>query len=565
MVTQPSWLVMLYLAADDLPKDNLRRDTLEDNCVRLLEGIRAIERIDPTVKIVALFDNNARPDERRTETARQYYPSIWSLEVVSSESGKRRLEWRDAAVGNPTLNELFAGEQYARECDTGDFRTLSIFVDWALNYYQHTYSMLAIVGHGGGWAPTIDTAHVELSDILLRIKILQDKVSLFRQHGRLTRSLTPGEVQDDVAGDGEWQKKGWSPGLTGLAPDYTSNSAISTQELRLALELALRSEDGTTIDKKIDVLFLDACLMSMVEVAYELRECASQLIAGQNLLWALLPYRRYFEENNELHLPDTPDDLAYGLVQNYNKDGTQKSWELSAIRTSGLQGLAKVISDLAEVLQSMLRADESGQLLDCIFDAYAACQKFDYDCDFNIEQATEGYVDLYDFADKLIAQLSTMGVGDQAIALAGAIRQLIGDQARTVATIQDDDTKTIIARAAAPSPHDAAVILSALAQTELGDRTERGEVKMSLQNAHGLSIYLPLGEEERHNQYAADLLAKRTLLEYYSDPTQLRFTRDYSQWAALVRLLIELDSRRSHPRRRGQDASLPNYTTPRQR
>jgi len=552
MTNENCWLIMLYLAADDLHPNNLRPATLDDNCGRLLDGIKKIGHIDGRVKIVALFDDNARPGERSHE----YYPSIWSLKSTRDDSDQITTDWIDVAASDPTMKALFPLKNGKPECDTGDFRTLSLFTDWALKKYPCERTMLAIVGHGGGWGPTLQGAHREIADIPRIKDIGANKYLAFSQQGRAP-ILPPAGMADaaESSDGGGWQKRVWSPGLTGLAPDYSSkpNSAISTQELRLALEYALSDKQG----KKIDVLFLDACLMSMIEVAYEVRKCVDYVVAGQNLLWARYPYRSYFEQNNVLRLPDSPEELARGLVENYNIAGEQKSWEVSAIKTAGLPALTELIDRLASTLCIMLEDDRHNELLDLIYNAYESTQKFDYDADLKITSDREGYVDLYDFADKLIGELSKSDDSRKqaAIDIAEKIKCSIGVQFRTVATIIRGKLQ-LLQNVVNPGCRSQGVIIRARTQSDEDDGN------MLLYQAFGLSIYLPLGEEERHSTDANTQLGGKTLFEYYCDPTQLQFTRNVKHWSELVKLLIGKDAARSEHRRR---PSPTEYRTPRQR
>jgi hypothetical protein len=572
MANEKSWLIMLYLAADDLKDGNLRTDSLEDNCVRLLESIRNIAKIDPSVKIVALLDNNARPDCDRTATALRYHPSIWCLKSTRDTPGQSTNEWVDVGKEHPTVNALFTATRVntssGRECDTGDFRTLSLFVDWALANYPHDHTMLAIVSHGGGWAPTLPYAHREISELSYIKEQGAPKSCFFSEDTKERRAPIPSPDGSANTGGG-WQKKGWSPGLTGLAPDYTSDTAISTQELRLALELGLR--DHRT---KIDILFLDACLMSMIEVAYEIRENVNYVVAGQNLLWASLPYRTYFERNNALQLPADPEELARGLVENYNRGVTQKPWEISAIKATETVGLAESINHLSSTLCAMLNDDIDDALLALIFNAYQAAQKFDYDADFTIETDTEGYVDLYDFANKLIEELtkSSDSRTQEVIDIAEHIKCVIGDKSRSVFNITAGVSRPQPPEGGSSICKNPGMIIAARTQSDNIDR------RMVLDDAYGLSIYLPLGEKERHDNNAVVVLtgqassddetamkrAKKTLLEYYCDPTQLQFTRDVPKWSELVKLLIDRDAQREHPRRDRQ-ARQNAYQTLRQK
>jgi Zn-dependent membrane protease YugP len=70
-------------------------------------------------------------------------------------------------------------------------------------------------------------------------------------------------------------------------------SGISVTARLTPAELQRGLLDGTQGDWKIDVLHLDACLMALVENAYDLRGSANLLVASQNLGWALYDYAGY--------------------------------------------------------------------------------------------------------------------------------------------------------------------------------------------------------------------------------------------------------------------------------
>ena len=64
---------------------------------------------------------------------------------------------------------------------------------------------------------------------------------------------------------------------------------------------------------------------------------------------------------------------------------------------------------------------------------------------------------------------------------------------------------------------------------------------VDLSNAYGLSIYLPLGGDERLDEEARKKLVeggKGTYLEYYLDPQQLEFTKYAENWRNFVHTLI---------------------------
>ncbi len=100
-------------------------------------------------------------------------------------------------------------------------------------------------------------------------------------------------------------------GIQGIAWDDTSDGDYLTlPELRLALQ---RGTDNGLLE--IDVLHLDACLMGMLEVGYEIRPYAHYLVASENLAWALFGYDWYVQS---LEPTTTPRDLAVRVAQTYH-------------------------------------------------------------------------------------------------------------------------------------------------------------------------------------------------------------------------------------------------------
>ncbi|MBW1675421.1 MAG: hypothetical protein JRF30_01090 [Deltaproteobacteria bacterium] len=61
-----------------------------------------------------------------------------------------------------------------------------------------------------------------------------------------------------------------------LLTDDTSGDALDNQELKNVL-----SGVSQRIGRKIDILGLDACLMNMIEVAYQLKDCVQVMVGSE--------------------------------------------------------------------------------------------------------------------------------------------------------------------------------------------------------------------------------------------------------------------------------------------
>ncbi|GAB4202768.1 MAG: hypothetical protein OHK0022_26290 [Roseiflexaceae bacterium] len=372
---------------------------------------------------------------------------------------------------------------FSRELNTADPVTVRSFVTWAHQTYPNaTYSFLSLVDHGGGWAPDLNIDPTQ-----------------------------PRGVRITQAG-------GWR----GMSIDYTNGGlSMSTKDTHRALQ-----------GLGIDVVFFDACLMGMLESAYEIRNDADYLIAGQNQLFAEFPYQKYLGKEN-LMTATTPEKLSVNITMNYNSDigGEQNPFVLASIdlrrlRSENPANLPQRVEKLAKLLLETLPKGndpipETHPVLQAIKRAYRDALKFDYDNSLTLDER-EGYVDLRGFVQQL--KIST------------TIPVTVTEAARDVFEAMTEAEGYTVVRL---NPRDG---------TYLG-------IRMNFAQAGGISIYLPLGEQDYRptrvdlNNPTCPALPERQLT-YYTDPAQLAFTQDYPSWS---KLLVRIEQ--NVPVRR---APLPN-------
>jgi len=304
------------------------------------------------------------------------------------------------------------------ERNMGDGGTLVDFVTWGRAHYPARYTMLAIVDHGGGWAPS------------------------------------PEDVATGPAL--AHRRQAWAMGGSGLSWDFSDDyDYLDNREMRQAL--ATITGDGA---EPLDVLFYDVCLMGLVEVAYEVQAYATFFISSQNIGWAPIGSQgRYVRLIQGIEPATTPRQLAAGTIQAY-ADGTppeQHPFTISAVDLAQLPALASAIDQFAIAISDTLTSTAATLPLDA---TYSATQKLDYDSDFSIEPQADGFVDLYDLALQASGQFSDANV----IAAAHAVT-------------------TALDTAIVAEQHRSGVPWLVPTQT------------WGLDGVHGLSIFLPLGED----------------------------------------------------------------------
>jgi len=100
-------------------------------------------------------------------------------------------------------------------------------------------------------------------------------------------------------------------GIRGTAWDDTNNDYLTLGELGQAFATMTT---GISDSLPIDVVHYDSCLMSMIEIAYPLRDHADYLVASENLGWCIFAYDRYIAAVGD---DTTPRTLAGQVAQEY--------------------------------------------------------------------------------------------------------------------------------------------------------------------------------------------------------------------------------------------------------
>jgi len=254
---------------------------------------------------------------------------------------------------------------------------------------------------------------------------------------------------------------GWSPTFdpalgynvylpTGIAWDDSSGDYLSTGEVGEALYWATDEQADP-----LDVLFFDASAMAMLENAYEVRDSAHYLVASQGAVWARFAYDRYLVGVDET---TAPLDFAAKIVGEYaaSLEGYPLTMGAIAVDLASLGPVAESLDDLAIVLSDTLVSTRP-----YIAQAYTATQKFDSNWDMALAPP-DAFVDLYDFAYRLYH------------------------------LVPATETDVLTATRAVTD----ALAMAVVAETHQdGHPWMAPSVTWTFSGAHGLSVYLPLGED----------------------------------------------------------------------
>ena len=250
--------------------------------------------------------------------------------------------------------------------NTGSSQTLTSFLAAAqLGYPGAAHRVLSLVGHGGGWSPPV----------------LGGQPS------------------------GHKGQPGDNP-LGGLLWDNHPGTSISTPALGTALRTA-----QAAVGQSLDLLFLDACDMSMLEVAYEVRDSVRYLLASPGWKWAGFPYDQH------LATAASGDGRAIGHAWfanevSYMRQRNAEPFTYTLLDLSRVEALRTATDALAQALSRANGPLTTADGRERIKQAAASADRYDSNVDGRITVGTgttdaDTYVDLLSFVRQLTAIFAT--------------------------------------------------------------------------------------------------------------------------------------------------------------
>lgn len=192
--------------------------------------------------------------------------------------------------------------------------------------------------------------------------------------------------------------------------DENPASALGITDLSSALNrVKKRCQEQLSKEGMIDVLGLDSCLMSMIEVCCELSDSVGILIGSEGfMLNAGWPYGRILDILNA-HSSISAPDLAKSIVvshidyySNYLPAGVSVDLSACDLKPSKINTLTEKVANLVDVLLTKKIHSQTRSLkphfVDAVILAHWRAQSYKF----------ELYTDLYDFCDELIKSIGSV-------------------------------------------------------------------------------------------------------------------------------------------------------------
>lgn len=288
VVKPKEWTVLIFMNG----KNDLEEFAIED--FKELASVGSTGGVDFVVQM-------GRPQRRPGEQA--------SLkEVLGGWSGARRFHVAKGSTPGPGEEIEIVGS--GESVDMGAPATLADFLRWGKAAFPARRYAVVIWNHGQGY-----------------------------------RLILPADGAKAAAAPAPDRAERASAGIShrAVSQDVDTGSIIYNADLKASLSSVFGSE--------LRLVGFDACLMAMLETAYELRDVAPIMVASEELEpgngWNYTSVASLFTRHPE----DSEDQLAASLVRSYRDTyGDNDNTTLSAIKLGAAKPLAAEMSALSDAL-----------------------------------------------------------------------------------------------------------------------------------------------------------------------------------------------------------------------
>jgi len=327
-----TWTIMVYLDGDNNLEEAALTDMNEMELVNLAgEGVKVIVLIDRC-------DGWTMADGDWTGTRLYEIKADNDLNAIKSTRLTAVASYFGTALTDTGDNE---------ELNMGNPVTVTGFIDYCQDNYSADHYALIFWNHGGGWRDKI-------------IKKGGDFSFTPRYLGSSKEKIPKEPINKAVCWD-----------------ETSSNDCLYMSEVGLAVA-----------GKGIDLIGFDACLMGMVEVAYQLLGETDYVVASEETEPACGWAYQYFLYYLIMQAENTPANFGKTIVDSYIDHTPYSGITLSVIDMDNMGGLVTAINNFADT-QRAASADE-------------ACKaRYDTQCFF-----VPHYIDLYHFAENLSGNIN---------------------------------------------------------------------------------------------------------------------------------------------------------------
>ena len=275
--------------------------------------------------------------------------------VMARDSGTKRY-----VIQNGVKEKII----HLGETNTGDANTLTEFLQWGLTNYESDRNIVVLWNHGGGTRDeeygAYDNNETTIENIS-RVRLapsrasttatiravnpnptLANQASFFPQKLRLKRIEELMKAYRESRGEPE------TPLL-----EVEAKSILFDDESRDFLDNLELKRVFEDLGQKIDIVGFDACLMGMMEVAYQLKDHAEIVVGSEELEpgkgWDYAALVSYLVNNPTASNEDISKAIIDSFIASYASQSSLKV-TLSSIRTDKLDHVACLMDRFAHTI-----------------------------------------------------------------------------------------------------------------------------------------------------------------------------------------------------------------------
>jgi len=294
MVRKAKWTFLVFMAGDNSLSSAGDKDLYE---MRMVGST-------PDVNIIVEFDSAGKPGTRRTRIGKD---------------------------GNKEYTRKL------KETDCGDPNALISFIQWAVKKYPAEHYMLDLWSHGSAWEPS------EIDRIARSVDSPQYSPKEAVQ--RSTSSLGGAFFRTTLERIFSLR----SPAERAICVDDGSGHSLDTIELGNVLKKATE-----IMGQPIDLLGMDACLMSNIEVAYQARPYAQYMVGSEESEpgdgWPYDQVLARLVANPEMPAVELAGHIVSDYIQFYKDQGYMGAVTQSAFNLAKVDAIIDPLNNFANTL-----------------------------------------------------------------------------------------------------------------------------------------------------------------------------------------------------------------------
>lgn len=350
------WTILLYMAGDNgatFQSKYGKYSLMAEMTSAGEKDIAEIEQVGTTdqVAVLAQFDTLPSKDPL-------------AKELGTEGGGTYRLEIYKGRTAKENIVDILP------ETNTGDPAELARFIVWGMNRCPAKRTMLVLWNHGLGWKD---------DDVYQKVRSVSRSVGT----GKADRKHNAGMFRSTAHTINRRASRSRSPLTRGILCDDTSMDFLTNQEMSHALRVAEFAADEADVSaifndkarldqlmgwgnegalRHLNIIGMDACLMAMIEVQYQVRKFADVMVASQEVE----PLRGWPYDTILADLAAqpamSPQELSTLIVDRYiesyvDSGRRQQDITQSAIDLSRLGEATELLQPLASALAKEYKED----------------------------------------------------------------------------------------------------------------------------------------------------------------------------------------------------------------